>query len=79
MTRPDPKTMAVETVPNLVKALRSRRRELGLSQSELAGLAGLSIEGLSKIERGDAEPKLSTVIQLVKLLGGAIQLGWRRA
>ncbi len=61
-----------------IKSLRQRRRHLGLSQSELAGLAGLSTEGLSKIERGDSVPKLTTVLRLLKLLGGTLSVGWRR-
>jgi len=70
--------LSLSTIDVFVRSLRSRRRELGLSQSELAGLAGMSLEGLSKIERGDAEPKLATVLLLIKLLGGSIHLRWRQ-
>jgi len=48
-----------------------------LSQSDLAGLCGLTKEGLSRIERGDAEPKLGTVLKLVKLLSGNIEVKWK--
>lgn len=68
---------SIKAVSDLVQTLRRRRRELGLSQSELAGLAGISLEGLSKIERGDSEPKFNTVMKLVKLLGGNIRINWR--
>ena len=65
-------------VEKFVKSLRSRRKDLGLSQSDLAGLCGLSTEGLSKIERGDSEPKLATVLRLIKLLGGALYVQWKQ-
>lgn len=78
MSRPSDSDTSIMSITNLVQTLRRRRRELGLSQSELAGLAGISLEGLSKIERGDAEPKIVTVMKLVKLLGGNIRLNWRR-
>lgn len=68
----------IVNIDKFVKAIRQRRRTLGLSQADLAGLSGLSKEGLSKIERGDSEPKLSTVLQLVKLLGGTLSVQWRR-
>lgn len=66
------------TVDQFVKLIHNRRRKLGLSQSDLAGLSGLSIEGLSKIERGAAEPRLSTVLQLLKILGGTLRVQWKQ-
>jgi transcriptional regulator with XRE-family HTH domain len=69
---------SVESVADLVAEIRSQRKHKGLNQEELAGLAGLSIEGLSKIERGDAEPKLATALKLLKLLGGRLEIRWRR-
>jgi transcriptional regulator with XRE-family HTH domain len=70
-----------ETLINIdkfAKSIRKRRKLLGLSQKDLAGLCGLTTEGLSKIERGDSAPKMETAIRLVKLLGGTMQLQWRR-
>ncbi len=68
----------MHTTKEITQIIKARRKELQLNQSELAGLAGLSIEGLSKIERGDAQPKLTTVLKLIRLLGGNIDICWNR-
>ena len=41
--------------------IRGARAMLGLTQSELAKLAGLSTTGLNNIEKGTADPKASTL------------------
>jgi transcriptional regulator with XRE-family HTH domain len=74
---PYPEEEVVENLADFASFIRERRKALKLSQSELAGLCGMTTEGLSKIERGDAEPKLGTILKLVKLLNGQIKLGWR--
>ena len=68
---------ASQTIKEFVEIIKQRRKALKLSQSDLAGLCGLTKEGLSRIERGDAEPKLGTVLKLVKLLSGSIEVKWR--
>ena len=65
-----------QTIEEFVKIIKQRRKAMKLSQSDLAGLCGLTKEGLSRIERGDAEPKLGTVLKLVKLLSGNIAVKW---
>jgi transcriptional regulator with XRE-family HTH domain len=70
----------VETPKNIedfVKCVRQRRKALKLTQSDLAGLCGMTKEGLSLIERGDVEPKLGTILKLVKLLSGDIEVRWK--
>lgn len=74
---PHPEDEVVVSLTDFASYIRERRKALKLSQSELAGLCGMTTEGLSKIERGDAEPKLGTILKLVKLLNGQIKLGWR--
>jgi transcriptional regulator with XRE-family HTH domain len=41
--------------------IRGARAMLGLNQAELARRAGISATGLNNIERGDADPKASTI------------------
>ncbi|HEV7254777.1 MAG TPA: helix-turn-helix transcriptional regulator [Mesorhizobium sp.] len=41
--------------------IRGARAMLGLTQAELARAAGISTTGLNNIERGDADPKASTL------------------
>lgn len=60
----------------LVTALVQRRKELGLSQGELAKLCNLSVNGISKFESnaGDREIKLSTIFKLSQVLGFILNL-----
>lgn len=41
--------------------IRGARAMLGLTQAELAKLAGLSTTGLNNIEKGSADPKVSSL------------------
>lgn len=51
------------------KILVSAREERGTTQYRLAQLTGCSIQQISQIERGEREPKLSTLILLAHALG----------
>jgi transcriptional regulator with XRE-family HTH domain len=46
---------------NVGAAIRERRRDLGLSQEELAQLAGLHRNAIGKIERGEVDPALTSL------------------
>ncbi|HET9239049.1 MAG TPA: helix-turn-helix transcriptional regulator [Oligoflexus sp.] len=72
-----PGTEQPNTIEEFVIFIRRRRKSLKLSQSDLAGLCGLTKEGLSRIERGEVEPKLGTVLKLVKILNGQIEVRWK--
>ena len=50
------------------KAIRRRRRELDLSQEQLAERAELHRTYISNIERGELNPSLETMEKLVKAL-----------
>lgn len=58
----------------LGKALKARRKELGITQKELAKFSNLSHNGISRIEVGDSDIKLSTILKIGKMLGFAILL-----
>ncbi len=66
----------IETTEELVKILVERRKELNISQGDLAQLCNLSVNGISKLESnlGEREVKLSTLFKLSKFLGFKIQL-----
>jgi ribosome-binding protein aMBF1 (putative translation factor) len=63
-----------ESIENLVKFLRQRREELGISQKELAQLCNLSHNGISKLETDKREVKLSTLLKMSKILGFKLAL-----
>lgn len=55
-----------------VKALQSRRAELGMNQRELAKRAGLHYTTLNRVERGHHEPSLPTLKAIAAALDLAI-------
>jgi y4mF family transcriptional regulator len=56
----------VEELGNIIK---ERRKSLSVTQRELAALAGVGINTLTKIERGEANPSLKVVMSLLNTLG----------
>lgn len=68
--------MKVNSIKDLVEKLIDRRKSLGISQSELAQLCNLSVNGISKFESnaGDREVKLSTLFKLSEVLGFKLSL-----
>ena len=63
--------LQIDNTAHLVNALVKRRKDLGISQPDLAKLCDLSINGISKFESnaGDREIKLSTLFKLNQVLG----------
>jgi transcriptional regulator with XRE-family HTH domain len=49
--------------------IRSRRRKLGLSQSELAKAAGVNVRQIARYEAGEQQPVLSAAVALADALG----------
>jgi transcriptional regulator with XRE-family HTH domain len=49
--------------------IRSRRRKLGLSQSELAKAAGVNVRQIARYEAGEQQPVLSAASKLADALG----------
>jgi transcriptional regulator with XRE-family HTH domain len=54
--------------------LKQLRKQLGISQSELAKRAGITGAAISKLEKGGVDPVLSTVIALSGALGVDIDI-----
>ncbi len=55
--------------PTIGKAIKARRKELRLLQPDLAGIAGISINTLYKIERDAANPTLNVLKRIADTLG----------
>ena len=68
--------MQVHNIKELVEQIKKRRKELGMSQTELAQLCDLSVNGISKFESnaGEREVKLSTLFKLSEVLGFKLSL-----
>lgn len=54
---------------DLGAALRARRLAIGVTQKTLADYCQLSHNRISRIELGNADVKLSTLLKLAKFLG----------
>jgi y4mF family transcriptional regulator len=57
------------TPEQLGAAVRARRRELGLTQDDLAGLSGVGLRFLGELERGKATIQLGKTLQILGDLG----------
>ena len=55
-------------------AIKKRRKALKITQPYLADLAGISVNSLYKIERGEANPTLNLVGKIADVLGLEIKL-----
>lgn len=64
----------MQTVPELGQEVAARRRQLGLKQGEVAKLAGISQEMLSRFERGKlAEFGSRKLLAVLAVLGMQLQ------
>ncbi|KUL35611.1 helix-turn-helix domain-containing protein [Streptomyces regalis] len=58
----------------LGQAVHDRRRELGLSQAELARRAGMTQPQISNVEGGDSVPTLPLLTRLAKALDASLTI-----
>lgn len=56
------------------KAIRDRRKELGITQPHLAEVAGVSTNTLYKLEKGQGNPTLEVLNKLAEVLGMELKL-----
>jgi len=58
----------VDYAQRLADGVRERRRQLGISQSELARRAGMTQPGISRIELGGTTPTLPLLSRLAQAM-----------
>ncbi|HWK02689.1 MAG TPA: helix-turn-helix transcriptional regulator [Puia sp.] len=56
------------------KLIQERRKSLRITQPDLAELAGISVNSLYKIERGQANPTFGLIGKIAEVLGMEIKL-----
>lgn len=54
---------------NIGEVIKRRRKLLGVSQKQFASIAGVGINTLTKIERGEANPSIETLSRVLDALG----------
>jgi HTH-type transcriptional regulator / antitoxin HipB len=66
--------MIIRTAEQLPEAVRERRRELGITQEQLADVIGVHRAFVSQLERGKATVRFDLLLRLVQALGLDIEL-----
>ncbi|NCC14012.1 MAG: transcriptional regulator, partial [Spirochaetia bacterium] len=66
-----------ETSSDIGKLVCSKRKELGLTQKEAAGLCGVGVRFWSELERGKSSLHLGKVLLVLTRLGLEIQVEGR--
>lgn len=61
--------MQIVDAKTLGGAIRSRRKELGYTQTFLAEFTGFSVTFISDLERGKPTAEIGKTIQLIQVLG----------
>lgn len=61
-------------VEDIGAMIRDRRKELAITQPHLAEIAGVSVNTLSKLERGQGNPSLDMLNKLSEVLGLELHL-----
>ncbi|TAL56166.1 MAG: XRE family transcriptional regulator [Bacteroidetes bacterium] len=56
------------------QVIKERRKELGITQPDLAELADVSLNTLYKLERGQSNPSLEVLTKLADVLGLEVKL-----
>ena len=59
----------IENAKHLGELIRSRRRELGLTQTEVAEVADTNLRFVSELERGKPTARLENVMRVLATLG----------
>ena len=65
---------AIQTTKQLGDALRAARKQLGLTQPQLALAAGVGVRFIVDLEAGKATLRLENVLRVIDVLGGTLQL-----
>jgi y4mF family transcriptional regulator len=65
---------SIRTTEHLGDALRAARKQLGLTQSQLALAAGVGVRFIVDLEAGKPTLRLENVLRVIDALGGTLQL-----
>lgn len=66
---------SIQTSEQLGTALRTARKQLGLTQPQLALAAGVGTRFIVDLEAGKPTVRLAHVLRVIDALGGDLQLG----
>ena len=66
--------MRIRAAHDLAAAGRGRRKDLAISQAELAHRAGVARKSISALESGKTQPELALVLRVLEQLGLVIEI-----
>ncbi|MDR6782736.1 transcriptional regulator with XRE-family HTH domain [Pedobacter africanus] len=59
---------------SISESIKRRRKELKLSQTYVADIAGINLNTISRIERGEANPTVEVLEKIADVLGLVLKL-----
>jgi HTH-type transcriptional regulator / antitoxin HipB len=62
-------TMLINSSEDLGKAIRQRRKQLRLSQEQVAGIVGVNRRVVGELERGKRSVQLAIALEVTRVLG----------
>lgn len=65
-------------IMDIVDIIKERREKLNISQSDLAQMADIGIATVKDIERGQGNPRLTTIVKIMEVLGMEIDFHIRK-
>jgi len=68
------KPMGQTEISSLGKQIADRRKELNISQADLAEMSGVGLRTVNGIESGRANPSVKVLFELLQVLGLVITL-----
>lgn len=66
--------MRIRSAHDLAGAVRGRRKDLAMSQAELARRAGIARKSVIELESGRTQPELRLMLRILEQLGLAIEI-----
>ncbi len=66
------------TQQEIGKAIKDRRKKLGVNQQTLADLASVAVNTVVAIERGEGNPQLATLLTILDTLGLQLDINTKR-
>ena len=66
--------MEIDSLQQLTKIIKEERKSQKITQEQLADFTGLQRIGIVRIEAGQTEPKISTLLKICQMLGLRLEL-----
>lgn len=70
--------IGIMTQQEIGLSIKERRKKLGINQQTLADLAGVAVNTVVAIERGEGNPHLATLLTILDTLGLQIDINIKR-